>query len=85
MLLDVDPATGITRAGTPDRLESEPAEFHDRVRASFLDIAAADPDHYLVVDATGDPQSIAAEVRARGEPLLHQARKVAGAASRETP
>ena len=31
----------------PDRLESEPAEFHARVRAGFLTLAAADPGRPL--------------------------------------
>jgi len=85
VLHDVDAATRITRAGTPDRLESEPVDFHDRVRHSFLDIAAADPDHYLVVDATSDPERIGAEVRKRVEPLLDQARTVAATTRRDTP
>ena len=86
VLLDVDATTGITRAGAADRLQSEPAEFHERVRASFLDIAAADPEHYLVVDATSDPREITALVRRRVEPLLHRTRGAATTASpRGTP
>jgi dTMP kinase len=64
VLLDVDPAVGLVRAGrvdAPDRLESEPLEFHQRVRAGFLALAAADPLRYLVLDATQDRDAVAAE------------------------
>lgn len=57
ILLDIDPRTGLARAArrpgsTPDRLESEPTTFHDRVRRCFLDLAARAPHRYLVLDAT---------------------------------
>ncbi|GAA4943052.1 hypothetical protein GCM10023238_06210 [Streptomyces heliomycini] len=55
MLLDVAPRNARERfTEAPDRLESEPAEFHARVRAGFLTLAAADPGRYLVVDAGGN-------------------------------
>ena len=44
VLLDVSPETARERfTEAPDRLESEPAEFHQRVRSGFLTLAAADP------------------------------------------
>ncbi|MBR7679088.1 hypothetical protein KDA82_40390, partial [Streptomyces daliensis] len=56
VLLDVAPETARERfTEAPDRLESEPAEFHARVRAGFLTLAAADPGRYLVVDAGQEP------------------------------
>jgi dTMP kinase len=70
VLLDVDPATGLTRFTGRDRIEGEPLEFHQRVRQSFLDLAGADPEHYLVVDARGDVDEISAVVRARVEAML---------------
>ncbi|MGI8700437.1 MAG: dTMP kinase [Nocardioidaceae bacterium] len=70
VLLDLDPTLGLARLGSPDRLESEPVAFHERVRAAFLQLAAADPDHYLVVDASRDSAAVAAEVAARVAPLL---------------
>ncbi|MBA2456765.1 MAG: dTMP kinase, partial [Nocardioidaceae bacterium] len=78
VLLDVDATTRAARAGGTDRLEALPADFHERVRESFLDIAAADPEHYLVVDGSNGRDAIAAEVRRRVEPLLEGARKVSG-------
>jgi len=78
VLLDVDATTRAARAGGTDRLEALPADFHERVRESFLDIAAADPEHYLVVDGSNGRDAIAAEVRRRVEPLLEGAPKVSG-------
>ena len=59
-----------------DRIEGESLEFHERVRASFLRLAAADPDHYLVLDARLPAEEIAAAVRASVAPLLGAARRV---------
>ncbi len=75
VVLDVDPRVGLGRAGEPDRIEGEPVEFHDRVRQHFLDLAAADPAHYVVVDAGGTPEQIHAVVRAAAEPWLTQAQR----------
>lgn len=75
VLLDVDPATGLSRAGEPDRIEGEPVEFHERVRRHFLDLAATDPEHYVVLDATEAPELIHERVRAAVEPWLGQARE----------
>ncbi|MGZ8770142.1 MAG: dTMP kinase [Aeromicrobium sp.] len=74
VLLDVDPAVGLTRFGSPDRIEAEPLGFHQRVRQSFLDLAAADRGHYLVIDAGHDRDDIHREIVARVEPWLTQAK-----------
>ncbi|MFC7549052.1 dTMP kinase [Plantactinospora sp. GCM10030261] len=56
VVLDVEPAVGLERVagrgGDIDRLESESLAFHERVRLAFLDLAAADPRRYLVLDAS---------------------------------
>ncbi len=71
VLLDLDPAVGLARlTGDPDRLESAGDEFHRRTRAAFLDRAAADPARWLVLDASRPAEELAAQVRARVEPLL---------------
>ncbi|MCA1217638.1 dTMP kinase [Streptomyces sp. 8L] len=71
VLLDIDPATARERfTEAPDRLESEPAEFHERVRTGFLTLAAADPTRYLVVDAGQEPESVTTAVRHRLDQLL---------------
>ncbi|MFB8025220.1 MULTISPECIES: dTMP kinase [unclassified Streptomyces] len=71
VLLDVDPQTARERfTEAPDRLESEPAEFHTRVRSGFLTLAAADPARYLVVDAGQEPEAITIVVRHRLDRVL---------------
>ncbi|MFE3017238.1 dTMP kinase [Streptomyces sp. NPDC059256] len=71
VLLDVSPATARERfTEAPDRLESEPAEFHGRVRSGFLTLAAGDPGRYLVVDAGQDPEAVTTVVRHRLDRLL---------------
>ncbi|MER5498943.1 dTMP kinase [Streptomyces sp. NPDC002561] len=71
VLLDVDPETARERfTEAPDRLESEPPEFHARVRSGFLTLAAADPTRYLVVDAGQDPEAVTTVVRHRLDQLL---------------
>ncbi|GGY05127.1 dTMP kinase [Streptomyces anandii] len=71
VLLDVSPETARERfTEAPDRLESEPAEFHARVRAGFLTLAAADPGRYLVVDAGQEPEAVTAAVRHRLDQTL---------------
>lgn len=62
IVLDVDPALGLARVVGPDRLESEPLEWHARVRQGFLDIAASDPDRYLVLDGSRPAEDLAVEI-----------------------
>jgi dTMP kinase len=70
VVLDVPAADGLRRVETPDRLESEPLEFHERVRERFLDIAQRGGSRYLVVDATKPPAEVSAEIKERLRPML---------------
>ncbi|MFE9556198.1 dTMP kinase [Streptomyces sp. NPDC006703] len=71
VLLDVSPETARERfTEAPDRLESEPPEFHGRVRSGFLTLAAADPSRYLVVDAGQEPEAVTTVVRHRLDQML---------------
>ncbi|MCX5391554.1 dTMP kinase [Streptomyces sp. NBC_00094] len=71
VVLDVSPETARERfTEAPDRLESEPPEFHARVRAGFLALAAADPSRYLVVDAGQEPADVTTVVRHRLDRML---------------
>ncbi|WP_234018340.1 dTMP kinase [Streptomyces sp. FXJ7.023] len=71
VLLDVAPETARERfTEAPDRLESEPAEFHARVRSGFLTLAAADPGRYLVVDAGQEPEAVTTVLRRRLDQVL---------------
>ncbi len=73
VLLDIDPAEGLARAGdrptdvTPD---SEAVRFAERVRYAFLDLSAKDPNRYLVLDASRAPDGVAALIADRVERML---------------
>ncbi|MDP2182638.1 MAG: dTMP kinase [Actinomycetota bacterium] len=65
IVLDVPPEVGLARASResqPDRLEAESVAFHERVREGFLEIAAAEPERTVVVDASGSVADVAALV-----------------------
>jgi len=74
VLLDVDVETGRSRLDDArtryDRLEAEAAEFHHRVREAYLALAAAEPDRFLVLDATEPVATLADRIRARVSHLL---------------
>ncbi len=70
VVLDLDPAHGLSRFAERDRIEGESPDFFVRARTAFLTLAAADPDHYLVVDASRPADEIAEIVLTRLEPLL---------------
>lgn len=69
VLLDLDVAIGRDRLDESrtryDRLEAEAAEFHARVREAYLELAAAEPERFLVLDATLPVDELAALIRAR--------------------
>ena len=70
--LDADAARGrLDGARTRyDRLEAEASDFHGRVRTAYLTIADAEPDRFLVVDASAPVDDIAGVIRARVARLL---------------
>nr|WP_228498710.1 dTMP kinase [Plantibacter sp. VKM Ac-2876] len=74
VLLDLDVAVARGRLDNAnkrfDRLEAEAQDFHIRVRESFLALAAAEPERFLVVDAALPPERLAADIQARIAPLL---------------
>ncbi|MBA8815539.1 dTMP kinase [Microbacterium halimionae] len=74
VLLDLDPVAARERldaADKPfDRLEAEKADFHARVRHAFLSLAEAEPERFLVVDASRDPADISREIQQRMTALL---------------
>jgi dTMP kinase len=70
ILLDLDPATGMTRANKrrehsdrPDQFEAATLSFHAKVRAGYLTLARQEPGRFAVVDAAGSVDDVAAAVR----------------------
>lgn len=70
VLLDVAPDAAVSAKAGKDRLEAESLDFHLAVRQAFLDLAAADPEHYLVLPARRTREQIATAVQQRVRPLL---------------
>jgi dTMP kinase len=74
VLLDLDEesaAQRVTAQNKPfDRFESERSEFHARVRHAFLGLALAEPDRFIVIDATLPPETIAQTIARRVSDLL---------------
>ncbi len=65
VLLDAPVETAIGRAGKrgkPDRIESERADFFSRARDCYLSLAAAEPERFVVVDASRDIQAVQTEI-----------------------
>jgi len=66
IVLDLDPEIGLARsrqrlsAGAIDegRFETLDMDFHHRIRRSFLDQAARDPERHVVIDALGTPDEV---------------------------
>ncbi|HXV83057.1 MAG TPA: dTMP kinase [Candidatus Binatia bacterium] len=46
-----------------DRFEQEKVEFHERVRAGFLELARAEPQRFRVIDATRSVAEVTQKVR----------------------
>jgi dTMP kinase len=71
IILDLPPNAGLRRRErSGDRLEAEPAEFHQRVRTGFLKLADAEPERYLVLDATRPADELSREIQSRVRELL---------------
>jgi dTMP kinase len=70
ILLDLDPRKGLKRKSTRrdgddpnwNRLDGEALEFHRRVRAAYLALAAEEPRRWHVLDATQPASSVAAQI-----------------------
>ncbi len=77
LLLDLPVATGRARAagrGDADRIESEADAFFERVRASYRERAAADPDRFRVIDAGETPDAVLLAATRALMPLLGESR-----------
>jgi dTMP kinase len=73
-LLDCPVEEGLARArgrvGAGDRFERETVAFHERVRAGFLALAAAEPARFCVLDAAAPIEHVRARVIAAADRLL---------------
>lgn len=62
LILDMPVVDGLARAakraGSADRFERLDQSFHERLRAGFLAIAAAEPERCAVIDAVGSIEDV---------------------------
>lgn len=76
ILLDLEASAALARRSKtgqePDRLEREKTEFFEAVRQGYLDLAAAEPHRFFIVDARQSVDQMAAQIRARVDALIAQ-------------
>jgi dTMP kinase len=74
LLLDLPVSTGLERArsrpAAPDRFESEQRSFFERVRATYLERAAREPQRIRVIDGRGSAAAVVAGALAAIADLL---------------
>jgi dTMP kinase len=78
VVLDVEPELGIRRRneayrsglGEFNRIDGRNLDYHRRVRAGYLDLAARAPERYLIVDGTAPQDDVFVRIWERVEPLL---------------
>ncbi len=74
VLLDLDASAAQVRRNKtgeePDRLEREKIEFFETVRQAFLTLAKAEPQRWLVLDASATVEDMQSKIRERVASLL---------------
>ncbi len=66
ILLDVDVETGLRRKelkGEWNRLDAYDLDFHQRVRRGYLNLVKAEPERWVVIDASQSPTKVQDEMR----------------------
>ena len=67
ILMDVDSETGLKRrkqgGGEWNRLDAYELELHQRVRAGYLEMAKAEPERWVVIDASKSPDVVQSNLR----------------------
>ena len=65
-LIDLPAEDGLRRrrrGGQWNRLDAYDLDFHQRVRQGYFDLAAAEPDRWVTVDATRPVEAVQSEIR----------------------
>jgi dTMP kinase len=79
IFLDISPEQGLARKRSlKDRFELEDLSFHRRVREGYLKMAAAEPDRWLVIDASLPKRKIAKIIWDRVSQLLPSSSSLRG-------
>jgi dTMP kinase len=81
LLLDVDVEEGLRRrasGGEWNRLDAYELAFYRRVRAGYFELAQAEPERWVVVDANRGPAAVQNEIREKTLERLHPPTPVGG-------
>jgi dTMP kinase len=75
LLLDIDIEAGLQRRDRMkwNRLDAEAVEFHRRVRAGYLELAAAEPERWAIVDANRSEDDVTRQIEEIVTSKLHVA------------
>ena len=75
VLLDAPVEIGLQRAdgrGARDRFEQERQDFFQRVRETYLQLAAREPERFVIVDTTRSLEAVKQDILAIADELLNQ-------------
>ncbi|MBL7062921.1 MAG: dTMP kinase [Anaerolineae bacterium] len=79
LYLDIPPQEGLQRRRLGgdewNRLDAEALEFHQRVRAGFLELVRLEPERWVVIDSTHSIEEVQAEIRALVQARLNQVKR----------
>ncbi len=79
LYLDVVPQEGLQRRRLGgdewNRLDAETLEFHQRVRAGYLELAGLEPERWVVIDAAPSAEEVQAEIRALVKTRLNHVKR----------
>lgn len=67
LLLDLDVEEGLrrrARGGEWNRLDAYHLDFYQRVRQGYLEMARAEPERWVLIDAGQPPEAVQADIRA---------------------
>ena len=69
LLFDIDPKVGLARIASNadrevNRLDLEKLDFHNKVRATFLELAKRYPDRFVIIDASQSREKVASDTLA---------------------
>jgi len=81
LYLDIPPQEGLQRRRLGgdewNRLDAEALEFHQRVRAGFLELVRLEPERWVVIDSTHSIEEVQAEIKALVQARLSQVKREA--------
>lgn len=64
IIIDIETETGLSRAGSADRMESRGKAYHEKVREGFLRMAENDPQKFVVIDGRGSVEKVHSRIMA---------------------